>query len=312
MANNGNTYIGIQSENSKGSISMCNSTKTSISTFQFILMILFDIAMYATLMFRNYDGKDLNLNLLIFHFYSFSLLTDFIGYIVPAERRHWFNVFRFFRNVQVLQTLQWLKFAELDGDPTMSSIRKTITTIGILHSGFLWYCHGPFGMSEYTSFLTYFANVFSESSYIKRFHYIFFLLGIVSIFAGENQYRTHYNYGYEAVDAPLISLSSGNGVTVFMKVTIPHLLANNVFNSTIVSFIIFASFATQFVLFFDMFVRAPTPYTHVFGEIFYFIDFSVFLYTYLSGDDKGQIENKFYDRRDLAADANELQSLNKR
>jgi len=272
-----------------------------------IFTIILDWMMYYAFMgTRDYN---IGFNGMVTHFYSWNLITDFIGYTLPPMRRHWFTPFRFLTAFSLLQSSIWLWYAGVDelavldassmtassfaannslsiiasqtessfivsllDTPTNSNWRIAMSFFVMLHAAIYWYMFGPYSSEEVISLLKFNRAAFNLSnSFIARFSTAPVFFAILTLFGAELMYRNVYNYGMTVADATITSFEATSAITVLFKYYIYQNLVGDLTKRIFVTAIIFICFISQWYQN-DMFEDATIPSIHILGDLYFLIE----------------------------------------
>jgi len=276
------------------------------SDLTWLFTIILDMMMYyAFLGTREYGAE---VNGLIGHYYSWNLITDFLAWTLPPDRRHWFTPFRFFTAFSLMQSCIWFWVADVDNlviaSPTAASqssqfsvaiamqtgastflVGDMVTFVDsnwriamsffvMLHAIIMWFMYGPWSIDEVISLLKYTRAVFNlDTSVIYRFHAAPATFVFWALFGAELVYRNHTNYGISAVDAPLTSFQATQAITVLFKYYCLQTLVLDLHKRAIITLIIFICFIFQWVPLASLFLDAPIPGIHVLADLWFLADF---------------------------------------
>lgn len=250
------------------------SSPEPIGNVHLVVTAFIDGFMYFTFMGLREWNNNLNVAMLLAHYFSWHMITDIVAYFIPGRRRHWFNLFRFIGSIQLINAVIWMWWAGVDGDNRNYHIlRLASAALVMLHSAMLMMWFGPHSMQQLHGFLDYGVEMFRHGAFpFGKFHIMPLPMGLATIFCGELMYRLHFNFGIDALDAQLTSFQAGNGVTVLIKLWVLNILVGDTRKRVFTSFVVFALFWAQWPFMYKMFALAPIPYAHVMAEMVFFMD----------------------------------------
>ena len=253
-----------------------------VPNWKYAFMFSVDIVMYCLFIFNRGHWADEGIYMLIAHYYSWHAITDVAGYALPVKRRHWFNFFRCIAAFQMVQSVIWFWYADVEGwDREETGLRLGFSIFVFVQACLAWLLYGPYSIEEGLDLVRYVRAKWWRGDLLNKAGIMAVLLGIMTVFAGEFSYRTHKNYGTVAVDAQLISFQAGNGFTVLIKLFVLNSLINNPLVKVVTTFSIAAMFWIQWIWMIDMFITSPVPWVHIGGECVFTLDFVVAVRDYL-------------------------------
>lgn len=231
----------------------------------FIFTVILDILVYTSLFWRDYSISG---QLLVAHYISFVAISDITGLFLPADKRHWFNLFRFIGSLSLLLLVVALASKGLDnGMPAVTLISIVLLGLRLLHSGLLLKRYGPLlkHLRHYPEYaMKYFRNA-NRSNQIALGYLV--IVGAM-IFFPQLTYWTHYNAGENRLDDILTGFQAQSGIHFALKLLVFETLILNPAKKCIARTLVATLFIIQWPFMLPMFYLAPLPFVHAVVELF--------------------------------------------
>eukprot|EP01084_Bolivina_argentea_P021539 40025_1 len=239
------------------------------------LTLIIDFCVIAAMGVRDYFNPNTRWNIVIGHYYSWIPITDSLAFWLNPNRRGWWLPFRALTSIEttVLNVIFLLFNREIyvgfeEYVILIYIVRFGVCIIYMAHSFYMLKRYGP----TYDNLAGLAAHLKNHT--VQPAPSIFFAL--FALFGGNIFYRFHWNYGMQALDAPLTGIQTARSITVFTKAAFISVLIVDLFYRGLAHLIVSMLFIVQWFMFPEMFMKAPIPYCHCVGEVA-FVAWSLFL-----------------------------------
>lgn len=234
-----------------------------ISPRVFRHMLAIDALLYATLFLRDYHHHGQSL---VAHYIGFVIITDLGVLLLPAAKRHWFNVFRLTSALSLLALTVALAVQDLDGDVLALTVtRCALAVLKMVHAGWLIKVSGPWAR-ELRSFPALATAYVRSGNRSERLSLGFLLIAAGGLYFPQLIFWTHDNDGAAGLDAALTGMSAQNALNVFTKMFIFEVLILGAGHKLVMRGIVAALFSVQVALMPEMYYSAPLPLAHFLAE----------------------------------------------
>lgn len=228
-------------------------------------MLLIDALLYATLLIRDYDHHGQSL---VAHYIGFVLITDLGALFLPADKRHWFNVFRLTGAVSLLTLTVSLAVQDVGADaPALTVTQCGLAVLRVGHAGWLIKLHGP-SRQEFRAFPALAVGHVRDGNTSDRLSIGFLVIAAGGLLFPHLIFWTHHNDGNSALDAALTGMSAQNGLNVFIKMFVFEVLITGAAATLALRGTVAALFAAQVLVMPEMYYSAPLPFAHFLAEGF--------------------------------------------
>lgn len=228
-------------------------------------MLLIDALLYAVLLMRDYDQPG---QALVAHYVGFVVISDLGALFLPADKRHWFNLFRLAGGVALLTLTVSLAVQDLNGDAlALTATQCGLALLRLAHAGWLIKVYGP-NARELRAFPALAAGRIRHGHGSDRLSVGFLLIAAGGLFFPHLIFWTHHNDGTSALDAVLTGMSAQNGLNVFLKLFVLEVLITGAARTLALRSTVAALFAAQVLVMPQMYYSAPLPFAHFLAEAY--------------------------------------------
>ena len=246
---------------------LVNGIEKTIPRSRWNFTLVIDVIVFSLLAVRPYSTQPHQM--LVIHYYGFLIASDLIAYFLSERRRFWYFVFVFSGSAGLLQSNIQIYLRDLDGgQDEVSLLRIFFILVRLINAALCVRSYGPWlqhwvGIYNYARKL-YEASGKKERSFFRRLIKDIFSLFILVPFA----YSTHWNYGENGLDGPLIALQANAAFSFRTKVLIFTLLIAKPRTRGFSLFAVCALSVFSWVLMPRMYFSAPTTFVpHLMADL---------------------------------------------
>lgn len=191
--------------------------------------------------------------------YTWIVITNVLALWISVQKRMYWLPFRFMAKVQILLFIANLICRDIEhiSNPLVI-IRISLLTVYIAHAFYLWRRYGP----SFPDIITLISDI-SESTVIARG---WLCMSVLTLFCSNAVFNTHYEYTVSALEGPLTSFQATISLTGNIKALVLDHCIEDLPTKCRVQALLITLFVVQWVLYPDLFLKAPLPLVHLVAE----------------------------------------------